>query len=95
MSAVAPAPVMPASLDPSLIAFRTRPLAPAKDGMPGASHEELPVLRLAHVSGVPEAVFAQSFKDTFGVPPQQYLRTPLETSECLTSTCRRRRPVQS
>jgi len=43
--------------------------------MDGASHEEWPVRRLAHVSGVSEAHFARSFKQAFGVPPHRYLLT--------------------
>ena len=43
--------------------------------MDGASHEEWPVRRLAHVSGVSEAHFARSFKQVFGVPPHRYLLT--------------------
>jgi len=43
--------------------------------MDAASHEEWPVRRLAQVSGVPEAHFARSFKDAFGVPPHRYLLT--------------------
>lgn len=43
--------------------------------MDAASHEEWPVRRLARVSGVSEAHFARSFKETFGVPPHRYLLT--------------------
>ena len=43
--------------------------------MDAASHEEWPVRRLAHVSGVSEAHFARSFKEAFGVPPHRYLLT--------------------
>ena len=57
--------------DPDLL----RRLLRAKDRMDGASHEEWPVRRLAHVSGVSEAHFARSFKEAFGVPPHRYLLT--------------------
>jgi len=59
------------SQDPELL----RRLLRAKDRMDAASHEEWPVSRLAHVSGVSEAHFARSFKDAFGVPPHRYLLT--------------------
>lgn len=57
--------------DPRLL----RRLLRAKDRMDAASHEEWPVRRLAHVSGVSEAHFARSFRDAFGVPPHRYLLT--------------------
>jgi transcriptional regulator GlxA family with amidase domain len=57
--------------DPALL----RRLLRAKDRMDAASHEEWPVRRLAHVSGVSEAHFARSFKQAFGVPPHRYLLT--------------------
>src|SRR4029077_11302921 len=59
------------SQDPKLL----RRLLRAKDRMDAASHEEWPVRRLAHVSGVSEAHFARSFKQAFGVPPHRYLLT--------------------
>jgi len=43
--------------------------------MDGASHEEWPIRRLAHVSAVSAAHFARSFKEAFGVPPHRYLLT--------------------
>ena len=52
-----------------------RRLLRAKDWMDSASHEEWPVRRLAHASGVSEAHFARSFKEAFGVPPHRYLLT--------------------
>ena len=52
-----------------------RRLLRAKDRMDGASHEEWPVRRLAHVSSVSPAHFARSFKQAFGVPPHRYLLT--------------------
>jgi transcriptional regulator GlxA family with amidase domain len=52
-----------------------RRLLRAKDRMDAASHEEWPVPLLARVSGVSEAHFARSFKETFGVPPHRYLLT--------------------
>lgn len=52
-----------------------RRLLRAKDRMDGASHEDWPVRRLAHVSGVSEAHFARSFKEAFGLPPHRYLLT--------------------
>jgi len=57
--------------DPALV----RRLLRAKDPMDAASHEDWPVRRLAHVSGVSEAHFARSFKQAFGVPPHRYLLT--------------------
>jgi transcriptional regulator GlxA family with amidase domain len=57
--------------DPALL----RRLLRAKDRMDAASHEDWPVSRLAHVSGVSEAHFARSFKEAFGVPPHRYLLT--------------------
>lgn len=54
--------------DPDLL----RRLLRAKDRVDAASHEEWPVRRLAHVSGVSEAHFARSFKQAFGVPPHRY-----------------------
>src|SRR5438270_10914100 len=57
--------------DPRLL----RRLLRARDRMDAASHEEWPVSRLAHVSGVSEAHFARSFKHAFGVPPHRYLLT--------------------
>jgi transcriptional regulator GlxA family with amidase domain len=60
-----------AAQDPALL----RRLLRAKDRMDAASHEEWPVQRLAHVSGVSEAHFARSFKQAFGVPPHRYLLT--------------------
>src|SRR3954470_17285605 len=60
-----------ASQDSTLL----RRLLRAKDRMDGASEEEWPVRRLAHVSGVSEAHFARSFKEAFGVPPHRYLLT--------------------
>ena len=59
------------SQDPELL----RRLLRAKDRMDAASHEEWPVRRLAHVSGVSEAHFSRSFKVAFGVPPHRYLLT--------------------
>jgi transcriptional regulator GlxA family with amidase domain len=59
----------PASQDPELL----RRLLRAKDRMDAASHEDWPVRRLAHVSGVSEAHFARSFKQAFGIPPHRYL----------------------
>src|ERR1700742_75122 len=59
------------SQDPALL----RRLLRAKDRMDAASHEEWPVRRLAHVSGVSQAHFARSFKEAFGVPPHRYLLT--------------------
>lgn len=59
------------SQDPKLL----RRLLRAKDRMDGASHEEWPVWRLAHVSVVSEAHFARSFKEAFGIPPHRYLLT--------------------
>ena len=61
----------PASQDPELL----RRLLRAKDRIDAASHEDWPVRRLAHVSGVSEAHFARSFKQAFGVPPHRYLLT--------------------
>src|SRR4051812_29602712 len=61
----------PCSEDPALL----RRLLRAKDRMDGASHEDWPVRRLAHVSGVSQAHFARSFKQAFGVPPHRYLLT--------------------
>ena len=61
----------PTSQDPALL----RRLLRAKDRMDAASHEDWPVRRLAHVSGVSEAHFARSFKQAFGVPPHRYLLT--------------------
>lgn len=58
-------------MDPELL----RRLLRAKDRMDAAPHEEWPVGRLARVSGVSEAHFARSFKDSFGVPPHRYLLT--------------------
>ena len=52
-----------------------RRLLRAKDRMDAASHEDWPVERLAHVSGVSVAHFARSFKQAFGVPPHRYLLT--------------------
>ena len=43
--------------------------------MDAASHEEWPVRRLAHVSGVSEAHFARSFREAFGTTPHRYLLT--------------------
>jgi len=43
--------------------------------MDAASHEAWPVTRLAHVSGISAAHFAQAFKQAFGVPPHRYLLT--------------------
>jgi transcriptional regulator GlxA family with amidase domain len=60
-----------AGLDPRLL----RRLLRAKDRMDACSHEDWPVSRLAHVSGVSEAHFARSFKQAFGVPPHRYLLT--------------------
>jgi transcriptional regulator GlxA family with amidase domain len=57
--------------DPELL----RRLLRAKDRMDAASHEEWPVRRLAQVSGVSQAHFARSFKQSFGVPPHRYLLT--------------------
>jgi AraC-like DNA-binding protein len=57
------------SQDPELL----RRLLRAKDRMDAASHEDWPVERLARVSRVPEAHFARSFKQAFGVPPHRYL----------------------
>ena len=57
--------------DPELL----RRLLRAKDRMDAVSHEEWPVRRLAHASGVSEAHFARSFKQAFGVPPHRYLLT--------------------
>lgn len=57
--------------DPELL----RRLLRAKDRMDAASHQDWPVRRLAHVSGVSEAHFARSFKAAFGVPPHRYLLT--------------------
>lgn len=62
---------MSVSQDPELL----RRLLRAKDRMDGASHEEWPVRRLAHVSGVSDAHFARSFKEAFGLPPHRYLLT--------------------
>jgi transcriptional regulator GlxA family with amidase domain len=59
------------SQDPALV----RRLLRAKDRMDAASHEEWPVRRLAHVSGVSAAHFARSFKEAFGIPPHRYLLT--------------------
>lgn len=59
----------PASQDPALL----RRLLRAKDRMDVTSHEDWPVWRLAHVSGVSAAHFARSFKRAFGVPPHRYL----------------------
>ena len=59
------------SKDPKLL----RRLLRAKDRMDAASHEDWPVGRLAHVSGVSEAHFARCFKEAFGVPPHRYLLT--------------------
>ncbi len=59
------------SQDPDLL----RRLLRAKDRMDVASHEEWPVRRLAHVSGVSDSHFARSFKEAFGVPPHRYLLT--------------------
>jgi transcriptional regulator GlxA family with amidase domain len=59
----------PGTQDPRLL----RRLLRAKDRMDAASHEDWPVRRLAHVSGVSEAHFARSFKQAFGVPPHRYL----------------------
>jgi transcriptional regulator GlxA family with amidase domain len=61
----------PPSQDPELL----RRLLRAKDRMDAASHEDWPVRRLAHVSGVSEAHFARSFKQAFGLPPHRYLLT--------------------
>jgi transcriptional regulator GlxA family with amidase domain len=61
----------PCNEDPALL----RRLLRAKDRMDGASHEDWPVRRLAHVSGVSQAHFARSFKQAFGVPPHRYLLT--------------------
>jgi transcriptional regulator GlxA family with amidase domain len=63
--------VSAAARDPRLL----RRLLRAKDRMDSASHEEWPVERLAHVSGVSEAHFARSFKEAFGIPPHRYLLT--------------------
>ena len=60
-----------ASPDPVLL----RRLLRAKDRMDARSHEDWPVAKLAHVSGVSEAHFARSFKQAFGVPPHRYLLT--------------------
>jgi len=62
---------LPPAQDPELL----RRLLRAKDRMDAASHEDWPVRRLAHVSGVSEAHFARSFKQAFGVPPHRYLLT--------------------
>ena len=43
--------------------------------MDGASHEEWPIHRLAHVSAVSASHFAHSFKEAFGAPPLRYLLT--------------------
>ena len=59
------------SQDPALL----RRLLRAKDRMDAASHEQWPVYRLAHVSGVSQAHFARSCKEAFGLPPHRYLLT--------------------
>lgn len=61
----------PPAQSPALL----RRLLRAKDRMDAASHEDWPVTRLAHVSGVSQAHFARSFKQAFGVPPHRYLLT--------------------
>ncbi|MEK1890358.1 MAG: helix-turn-helix transcriptional regulator [Phyllobacterium sp.] len=52
-----------------------RRLLRARDRMDAAPHETWLVRRLARVSGVSQAHFARSFKETFGLPPHRYLLT--------------------
>ena len=62
-------------MSPNHSAKVLRRLLRAKDRMDAASHEQWPIPRLAHVSGVSAAHFARSFKEAFGLPPHRYLLT--------------------